>query len=132
MHIYLTHCCKDKADYLRETGEAVTPDELYVEPEIQEFMARCKEKAVHWAILSDLYGVYFANEKHRWYEKHPDTVTPQEEEMVIQEFNHKLSPYDEIFFFVRTESFHPFYGRVLKRTVLANQVKIFQDLGCIE
>lgn len=132
MRIYLTHCCKDKAEHIRETGEAVTPDELYIEPEIQQFIARCKERVVHWAILSDLYGVYLSNERHTWYEKHPDTVTSQEEEIIIQDFNNKLSSYDEIFFFIRPDSFHSFYERVLKKTVVADKVKILQDIEHIK
>ena len=132
MRIYLTHCCKDKADHLRKTGEAVKLDELYVEPKIQEFMSRCKEKGVHWAILSDLYGVYLSNERHVWYEKHPDTVTSKEEAFVIAAFNNKLGSYDKIFFCIRPESFHPFYKRVLKQTLLADRVQTFQDVDCIE
>lgn len=131
MRIYLTHCCKDKASHVRETGEAVTPDKLYVEPGIQEFMERCKEEEVHWAILSDLYGIYFSNERHKWYERHPDTVTLQEEEKIISDFDSKLSSYSDILFYARPDSFHPFYGKILKRTILADRVQIFQDIYSI-
>jgi hypothetical protein len=132
MRVYLTHCSKEKEPNLQGTDIAVTPDKLYTNSGIQQFMERCQEKKVSWAVLSDLYGVYLSNECHTWYEKHPDTVTPQEEEAVIQDFNSKLDSYDEIYFLVRPESFHPFYERVLKKTVLADKVKIFQDVEWIE
>ena len=95
-------------------------------------MERCQARNVSWAILSDLYGIYLPNERHIWYEKHPDTVTSEEEKAVIQDFNAKLNLYDQIYFFIRIESFHPFYERVLKNTLLANRVKIFQDIEYIE
>ena len=95
-------------------------------------MERCQEKNVSWAVLSDLYGVYLSSECRVWYEKHPATVTPQEEEIVIEDFNNKLDSYDEIYFFVRLESFHHFYERILKKTVLANKVKIFENIECID
>jgi len=34
-------------------------------------MNRCKEKRVEWAIFSNLYGVWFPNVEHEWYEKNP-------------------------------------------------------------
>ena len=36
------------------------------------------EGRVKWAIFSDYYGIWFADEKHQWYEKNPDTVTNEE------------------------------------------------------
>lgn len=132
MRVYLTHCSKEKNAQAKETGKAVTPDQLYTDPKIQLFMQKCKENNVSWAILSDLYGVFLSDERHEWYEKHPDTVTQEEEEIVIKDFDRKLSYYDEIWFYVRPESFHQFYEKVLKRTVLADKVKIFQDIDCVE
>jgi hypothetical protein len=132
MRVYLTHCSKEKEPNLKGTDIAVTPDKLYTNSGIQQFMERCQEKNVSWAVLSDLYGVYLSSECHIWYEKHPDTVTPQEEEIVIEDFNNKLDSYDEIYFFVRPESFHPFYERILKKTVLADKIKTFENMECIE
>ena len=132
MRFYLTHCSKAKDPTLKGTDIAVTPDKLYTDPEIQVFIKKCQEKNVSWGILSDLYGVYLPNERHVWYEKHPDTVTPEEEEGVIKDFNKKLNSYDEIFFYVRPESFHPFYKRVLDKTVLADIVQILQTIESIQ
>ena len=132
MRFYLTHCSKEKEPYLEETGIAVTPDKLYINPDIQQFMERCKEKKVRWGVLSDLYGVYLSDEFHVWYEKHPDTVTQQEEDEIVKDFDSKLVFYNEILFCVRPDSFHPFYERVLKRTLLAPNVKTFQSIERIE
>lgn len=132
MRFYLTHCSKEKDPALKQLGLAVTPDKLYTETGIQQFMQRCQEKNVAWGILSDLYGVYLSTERHVWYEKHPDTVTPQEEDTVVSEFDRKLAVYDDIFFHVRPDSFHPFYQRVLRRTVLAERVQIFHAIDQIE
>lgn len=132
MRIYLTHCSKEKDPAFKEPGNTATPDQLYIETGIQQFMTRCKLTGVNWAVLSDLYGVYQADEQYSWYEKHPDTVLPHEEERIIQDFNRKLNGYDEIWFYVRPESFHPFYEKVLKRTVLAKRVQTFEDLELIQ
>jgi hypothetical protein len=132
MRIYLTHCSAEKDAQLQDTGVTVTPDRLYTNPQVQRFMERCKEKNVQWAILSDRYGVYQSNDCNAWYEKHPDTVTPQEENAIIQDFNRKLDLYNEIHFLVRADSFHPFYARVLKKTILAERIQSFQDINSIE
>jgi len=69
VRIYLTHRCAEKDPALRGTGEAVTPDKLYTDAPIQRFMAACKRCDVKWAIFSDLYGVWFPDVTHEWYEK---------------------------------------------------------------
>lgn len=132
MRIYLTHCSKEKEPSLKGTDIAVTPDKLYIGKDIQDFIRRCQAKNVTWGILSDLYGVYLAEDLHAWYEKPPDTVTPEEEKLVLQNFNHKLSAYDEVLFFVRPEAFHPFYRRVLRKADLASKIQLFYNIGCIE
>jgi hypothetical protein len=132
MRLYLTHCSKEKDLSLKGTPVAVTPGQLYTNVEIQQFMQRCRRSHVHWAILSDLYGIYFADDQHIWYEKPPDTVTPEEEAGIIESFNQQLNRYDEIYFFIRPASFHPFYARVLQKNILAERVKMFQDLEWIQ
>jgi hypothetical protein len=113
--VYLTHCSAEKDPELKDSGKSATPDALYTNLGIQRFMTKCKEKGVIWGVFSDLYGVFEANERQVWYEKHPDTVVQQEEDNIIQDFDRKLSDYDEIWFYIRPESFHSFYARVLKR-----------------
>lgn len=132
VRVYLTHCSAEKDPELKDSGKSATPDALYTDLRIQRFMTKCKEKGVSWGILSDLYGVFEANERQVWYEKHPDTVVQEEEDNIVQDFDRKLSGYDEIWFYIRPESFHPFYARVLKRTVLADKVRTFENPESIE
>lgn len=132
MRVYLTHCSKEKNADLKAAGIEAAPDQLYTNSDIQRFMERCKEQQVDWAILSDLYGVFRSSDRQKWYEKHPDTVTQAEEDAVIQDLDNKLSHYDEIWFYVRPDSFHAFYERVLRKTALASRVQLFEDVHQIE
>lgn len=132
MRIYLTHCSKEKDPSLKGTGIAVTPNQLYTNCDIQNFMQRCHIKNVNWGILSDLYGVYLAKERHVWYEKHPDTVTIEEKKLIIQDFDDKLSLYNEILFFARPRTFHPFYKKVLRETDLCKRIQAFYEITRIE
>ena len=74
MRIYLTHCSAKKDDSLKYSDICVTPDKLYTAKPTQRFMNKCKRMGVRWAIFSDLYGVWSPEEKHKWYNKHPNTV----------------------------------------------------------
>lgn len=87
MKIYITHCSAKKDDSLKNTGRKVTPDKLYIATPTQRFMSKCKEKKVNWAIFSDLYGVWFPDIEHEWYEKDPDTVTEQEFRNLVKDFD---------------------------------------------
>ena len=129
MRIYLTHCSKEKSAAAKASGLPLPPDELYTEVGIQAFMKACKSHGVNWAILSDNYGLFFPYEKHAYYEKPPDSVTPQEEAIIIAHFNKKLAGYDEIWFYVRPDTFHPFYKRVMIESDLAARIHFFQNTG---
>lgn len=131
MRIYLTHCSKEKSEVAKINGLPLPPDELYTEENIQKFMHTCKQKGVNWAILSDNYGVFFPNEKHAYYEKPPATVTPEEEQAIITQFYKRLAEYDEIWFYVRPATFHPFYERVLEGSDLVKRVRLIQDIRAI-
>lgn len=131
MTIYLTHCSKEKDPAVKESGAAVTPDTLYTEPGIREFMERCKSAGVHWGILSDNYGVFLSGKRHTWYAKPPDAVTPEEETAIVESINTKLASYDEIRFYIRRKSFHPFYRRVLEKSALARHVRYFDNLDTL-
>lgn len=121
--IYITHCSRTKAKGYEGTKEAVAPNLLYTSKHIQGFMARCKARGVRWAIFSDLYGVWFPEETHEWYEKDPDTMIEVEFEALLQDFDEKLSPYDEIFFYYNPGRFHALYARLLQRSGLAARVR---------
>lgn len=132
MRIYLTHCSKEKSLEARANGLPVPPDILYTEAGIQEFMTACKHAGVNWAILSDKHGVFLPGDRHVYYEKPPATVTPDEELVIIHQFEQKLSGFDETWFFVRSETFHPFYERVLNSSSLHDRITIFKDLNSIK
>lgn len=132
MRIYLTHCSKEKSLGAKTSGLQLPPDELYTEEGIRKFMHMCKKKGVDWAILSDHYGVFFPNEKHVYYEKPPANVTPAEEQVIIAQINLRLAEYDEIWFYVRPATFHPFYEHVLKGCGLAARIRLFTDISVIE
>jgi len=128
MKIYITHCSAKKDNSLRNTGKKVTPDRLYRAKPTQRFMNKCKERQVEWAIFSDLYGVWFPNVEHEWYEKDPDDVTEQEFENLSNDFDKKLQRFDEIWFYYNPGRFHPLYKRLLQETKLRNKVKLFTHI----
>ncbi len=122
MRIYLTHCSAKKAASLKHTGEEVTPDKLYTSTHIQRFMNECKNKGVQWAILSDKYGVWFPKKKHKWYDKHPNTVSTQEFKALVKDFEEKLHDFDEIFFYHNPGRFHALYKRLLKTVKIRGKI----------
>ena len=126
--IYLTHCSKKKDDSLKGTGKKVTPDRLYTATPIQRFIKRCKEKGVEWAIFSDKYGVVFPDQKIEWYDKPPSKVTEQEFRRLLNDFDQKLAPYDEIWFYHNPGRFHPLYRRLLTETKLRDRIRLFTHL----
>ena len=126
--IYLTHCSKKKDDSLKGTGRKVTPDRLYTAAPIQRFIKRCKEKGVEWAIFSDKYGVVFPDQKIEWYDKPPSKVTEQEFRRLLNDFDQKLAPYDEIWFYHNPGRFHPLYRRLLTETKLRDRIRLFTHL----
>lgn len=128
MRIYITHCSAKKDDSLKHTGKKVTQDKLYTATPTQRFMNKCKDEQVKWAIFSDLYGVWFPNVYHEWYEKDPDTVTEQEFENLVNDFDQKLREYDEILFYYNSGRFHPLYERLLQETNLRYKVKRFTHI----
>ena len=131
MIIYLTHCSKDKSAQAKESGGKLPPDMLYTDPGLQAFIERCRQTGSSWAILSDKYGVFFPWESHAYYEKPPANVTPDEEKVITEDLQTRLAGYGEIHFFVRRDTFHPFYERVLMNGQLADRVIFFEDLSQI-
>lgn len=127
--IYLTPCCAQKDSDLRGTGKKVTPDHLYTAAPTRQFMETCKRGNVKWAIFSDLYGVYFSQDEHEWYEKNPDTLTEAEFETLRKNFNEQLSTFSEIRFYCQPGDLHPFHRRLLSETTLAERVKMITDLS---
>jgi len=127
--IYITHCSAKKDKSLRGSDKKVTPDKLYTAAPIQRFMNRCIALGVDWAIFSDLYGVWFPNQKHTWYEKSPDKVTDKEFKKLVNDFDQKLQPYDEIWFYHNPGRFHRLYKRLLNETNLRDRVRLFTHIS---
>src|SRR5712692_3290221 len=102
MHIYLTHCSAKKNKSLIASGKKVTPDKLYTATPTQRFMARCGQRGVCWAIFSDHYGVWFADEEHEWYGDDvgdPNRVSEARFEELVADFDAKLADFDQIHFY---------------------------------
>jgi hypothetical protein len=116
MKLYITHCTSEKDSLYKENNEKVAPELLYVGKRIQRFINNCKKKNVKWAIFSDYYGVWFPDEKHEWYEKHPKCVTPSDFESLISSSKKKLENY-EVYFHGNYKShyFHPLYKKLVDR-----------------
>ena len=125
VRIYLTHCTAKKDDTLRLTRVRATPDRLYRGKFVEAFMRTCKQRTVEWGILSDLYGVWFPDVRHEWYEKDPNTVTGSEFWKLVRDFDEKLQAYDEIWFYRNPGRFHPLYKRLLSQTALRDRITLF-------
>lgn len=96
-------------------------------------METCKQKGVRWAIFSDLYGIWFPQEKHAWYEKSPNDVTESEVKALLTDFDDKLQEYDEIFFYRPSPVyFHSLYRRLLNETKLRERVRLISSIIEIE
>lgn len=130
LNIYVTYCSRQKDDSLKDTGIEVTPDVLYTsKSRLVPFMDTCKGLRVRWAIFSDLYGVWFPEVKHVWYEKSPDSVTEQEFRTLLENFNTSLKDFGEIHFYRPSQIyFHGLYRRLLRETSLADRIKIFSSI----
>ena len=132
MRIYVTHCSAKKDKTLKHGGKKVTPDRLYTAAPLQRFMNRCKEKKVQWTIFSDKYGIWFPHEKHEWYEKNPNTVSEQEFQILVRDFEEKLGNYNEIYFYHNPGRFHSLYRRLLKKVKVTSRIILFSHLAEIE
>jgi len=129
MRIYITHCSAKKDVSLKNTGDEATPDRLYTATPIQRFISKCKEKEVQWAIFSDKYGVWFPYEKHKWYEKDPDTVSESEFRELLKNFQEKLDDYGEICFYHNPGRFHPLYKRLVNEAKAKGRIIMFTHLS---
>ena len=95
-------------------------------------MKACKSKGVRWAIFSDLYGVWFPNVKHAWYEKSPGKVSETEFTKLILDFDEKLEKYDEIWFYHSPTRFHSLYRRLRTESRLREKVRKFTHISEIQ
>ena len=128
MRIYLTHCTGIKNDELKGNGKKVHPEELYQSVPFQRFVNECEKKHVNWAVFSDLYGIWFPEQIHQWYDKHPDTVTNNEFDKLISNFDTDLMDFSEIWFYNNPSWFHSLYKAVLKKSSLNHKITTFSKL----
>ena len=122
--IYITHCSFRKNDSLKNTGIIVTPDNLYTSRNLQRFVRKCREKNVPWAIFSDLYGIWFPEELHQWYEKNPSRVSQDEFTRLRENFDSHLSRFDEIYFYRNPGRFHKLYRDLISESRLAGRIHL--------
>ena len=129
MRIFITHCSARKNDDFMGKPIDVSPDRLYTATPTIRFMERCKAAGVPWAIFSDKYGVWFPSVKHRWYEKSPDTVTGEELQLLVRDFDDKLKAFGEIFFYHNPGRFHPLYRTIIDRSSLSDRITMITHLA---
>jgi hypothetical protein len=131
--IYLTHCSAKKNLSLKGINKginkSVTPDKLYTSTPIRRFMKVSNKNGVNWAIFSDKYGIWFKNIKNGWYEKSPNSVTEEEFNKLVADFNRKLKDFDEIWFYYNPGRFHPLYHKLLNKTSLKHRIRKFTHLS---
>jgi len=132
MRIYITHCSAKKKESLKSSNKEVLPFELYTATPLKRFMNKCQQMKVNWAIFSDLYGVWFSNEKHIWYEKSPNKVEKEDFKFLLNNFDQRLSRFDEIWFYYNPGRFHQLYKKILNQTKLNNRIKTFTHLREIQ
>ena len=106
----------------------MTPDRLYTATPTKRFMRKCRERHVKWAIFSDKYGIWFPEERHRFYEKDPSRVQGKDFTVLLQSFDTRLRPFDEIRFYYNPARFHSLYKRLLRETKLRRRVRLFSHL----
>jgi hypothetical protein len=112
--IRVTNCTAAKDEGARASGEPVTPDVLYVDPRIQRFFAEARADGVPWAVLSDQWGLLHEDDTAAWYERHPDTVSPDDEAELVRSVEAGLAGYDVIELVPLKATPHPLYERVLR------------------
>lgn len=126
--IYITYCTGKKDNSFKDTDIKVTPDVLYTSARIKSFIRQCRKKDVAWAIFSDRYSIWFAAEKHIWYDKHPNTVTEDEFDKLLKIFDARLKGYDEIIFYYNPARIHKLYKRLIEETALKDRMKLITHL----
>ncbi len=125
--LYVTYCAKHKNDFLKGMNVKVKPDQLYISSRIVEFVNYCKQRKVDWAIFSDLYGLWFPNKKHEWYEMPPDFVTADDLILLLKDFLKRTKRYDIIYFYHPAKwPLHPVYQKVIEASDKVKLISILE------
>jgi|WetSurMetagenome_2_1015567.scaffolds.fasta_scaffold29071_4 hypothetical protein len=134
--INITYCSKTKNDCFRDTSNEVTPSELYTGNRIQSFIKKCVDNEADWAIFSDKYGIWGpaieGQERNKWYDKAPEDVNEDEFKKLLIEFDNRLSSYDKILFYCKSElELDDLYKRLIKESKLKNRITLISNLNQI-
>jgi hypothetical protein len=126
--IYITHCSAKKDGSFKNSDKLVYAYELYISPRIKAFFKKCKIERVDWAIFSDLYGLWFPDQKNKWYEKSPYDINEEEFKILRKKFDENLKEFDEIYFYVNPKRFHSLYKKLINLSVLNKKIKIIKSV----
>lgn len=129
--IYLTNCSAEKDDELKESGLKVSPDKLYTNERIQKFIEKCEEVEADWAIFSDNYGIFFHDERQKWYDKPPSSVTDEEFEELIKSFEKELKDYDKVIFYRDLDDYPNLFNRLFDEVDFVGEIVFVDDLSVI-
>ena len=129
--IYLTNCSAKKDDELKGSGEMVSPKDLYTSQRIQNFIEKCKDEDVNWAIFSDNYGVYFPFDRHEWYDKPPSSVSDEEFDELVNSFENRLADFDRVIFYREKDSFPDLFRDLVDSVDFDGEIILVDDLGSV-
>lgn len=91
--LYVTRCCSIKTSL----PEAI-PKEFYLSDIVQRFIKFCISNNLNYAILSDLYGIHFKDEKLKTYDIHPSSLTDAQFIHLGELIKNKCSGIDTIYY----------------------------------
>jgi hypothetical protein len=92
-------------------------------------MRATRNRKVEWAIFSDLYGIWFPEIQHEWYERSPDNVSEEEFKRLLSDFYDKLEKYEEIWFYYNPGRFHSLYARLLVESKSRRRITRFTHIA---
>lgn len=125
--LYFTYCSKSKKIY--NIDKMVLPKELYISDRIQRFIEYCEEKNYEWAIFSDDYGLVLKDDKIKWYDKSPNSVSDDEYKKLLKDTLSKMDGYDDVIFYYDENTFHPLYQKLIDDLQKTKKIKLINMLG---
>jgi len=81
-----TRCSKTKG----KVGEEALPKDFYVSSQNLQFYSWCEKNKLKYGILSDMYGMHFWNEKKKFYDIHPSSLTDDDFERLGKLIREKM------------------------------------------
>lgn len=110
----VTNCTRKK----QKTNKAVVPKDLYTSTIFSKFVQFCECHCIPYAILSDLYGLCFQNEKINSYDLAPNEVKDRDglAQLINSKMNTKCPSKDTIVYYRSSPVFAWTYLDILLRT----------------